>query len=225
MTNIIMKRILLLGILMLWTTLTYAQKYKVIMKTDQGTIEAILYDNTPLHRNNFVKLAKKKFYDGLLFHRVISSFMIQGGDPNSRDAKPGAMLGSGEYGERIPAEFKYENFHKRGALAAARDENPKKASSGCQFYIVQGKKYTAEKLNAMEEERERKMPDSQKKVYETIGGTPFLDGKYTVFGEVTKGMDVVDKIIVEKKDANDRPLVDQHIISVRVKKKFLGKFW
>lgn len=203
----------------------FSQKYKVIMKTDHGTIEAILYDKTPLHQKNFVKLAKKKFYNGLLFHRVIQDFMIQGGDPDSRNAKAGVVLGGGDTGEKIPAEFRYEYYHKRGALAAARDGNPEKASSGCQFYIVQGKKYTADQLKKMEQQSEKSMAETHKRVYETEGGTPFLDGEYTVFGEVTKGMDVVDKIAAEKKDPRDRPLKDQHIISVKVKKKFLGRFW
>ncbi|RYD98485.1 MAG: peptidylprolyl isomerase [Sphingobacteriales bacterium] len=220
-----MKKIVLMGALLTLGYAGFSQKYKVILKTDQGTIEAILYDKTPLHQKNFVKLAKKKFYNGLLFHRVIQEFMIQGGDPESRNAKPGAILGNGDTGEKIPAEFRYEYYHKRGALAAARDGNPEKASSGCQFYIVQGRKYTAEQLKKMEEQNEKSMAEAHKRVYETEGGTPFLDGQYTVFGEVTKGMEVVDKIAAVKKDRNDRPAEDQHIISVKVKKKFLGRFW
>ncbi len=220
-----MKRILLLSLMIAFAPIAFAQKYKVIMNTDQGKIEMILYDKTPLHRDNFVALAKKKFYDGLLFHRVIPSFMIQGGDPDSKNAKPGQTLGAGDTGKRIPAEFRYEYYHKRGALAAARDNNPDKASSGCQFYIVQGKKYTAEQLASMEQQKGKKMAETHKKDYENMGGTPFLDGDYTVFGEVTKGMEVVDKITAMERDQFDRPKTDQHIKSVKVKKKFLGKFW
>lgn len=220
-----MKRILLLSFIIAFAPMAFAQKYKVIMTTDQGKIEMILYDKTPLHRDNFVALAKKKFYDGLLFHRVIPDFMIQGGDPDSKNAKPGQMLGSGDIGKRIPAEFRYEYYHKRGALAAARDNNPDKSSSGSQFYIVQGKKYSAEQLNNMEQQRGKKMAETHKKVYETEGGTPFLDGEYTVYGEVTKGMEVVDKISAMERDGSDRPKTDQHIRSVKIKKKFLGRFW
>ncbi len=220
-----MKRIVSIGMLALMTSPAIAQKYKFIMKTDAGTIEGILYDKTPLHSKNFVKLSKSGFYNGLLFHRVIPNFMIQGGDPNSRNAKPDIMLGDGDTGKKIPAEFKYEYFHKRGALAAARDNNPEKASSGCQFYIVEGKKYTEAELTGMEKAREMKIPDTHKKVYESVGGTPFLDGNYTVFGEVTKGMDAVDKIVNSPRNRNDRPNKDQHIISVKIKKKFLGIYW
>lgn len=220
-----MKRILLLSLLIAFAPIAFAQKYKVIMTTDQGKIELMLYDKTPLHRDNFIALANKKFYDGLLFHRVIPSFMIQGGDPDSRNAKPGQTLGAGDSGERIPAEFRYEYYHKRGALAAARDNNPNKSSSGCQFYIVQGKKYSAEQLSNLEQQKGKKMAETHKKMYETEGGTPFLDGEYTVFGEVTKGMEVVDKITTTERDQADRPKTDQHIKTVRIKKKFLGRFW
>lgn len=194
------------------------------MQTDQGVIEGILYNNTPLHSDNFRKLAKKGFYNGLLFHRVIPDFMIQGGDPDSKNAKDGQQLGDGDVGYRIPAEFKYEYFHKRGALAAARDDNPKKESSGCQFYIVDGKTYTEADLKKVEQRFDRKIPDTQKQIYKSVGGAPFLDGNYTVFGEVTSGMDVVEKIVNQKRNSSDRPQVDQHIKSVKIKKKFLG-FW
>lgn len=220
-----MRKIVILSLLLSLTFGAFAQKYKFIMKTDQGTIEGILYNKTPQHRANFIALAKKGYYDGLLFHRVIPNFMIQGGDPDSRNAKPGAMLGNGGPATRIPAEFVYEYYHKRGALAAARDNNPDKASSGSQFYIVEGKKYTAADLAKMEIDGGKKIADAHKKMYETQGGTPFLDGNYTVFGEVTKGMDAVDKIVNQKRDRADRPEMDQHIISVKIKKKFLGLFW
>lgn len=221
-----MKRILFLAAFVgLSSIAAVAQKYKAIIKTDAGTIEAILYKNTPLHTKNFIKLAKSHFYEGLLFHRVIPNFMIQGGDPKSKDAKAGEMLGDGDVGYKIPAEFRYEYFHKKGALAAARDNNPEKASSGCQFYIVDGKKYTDEELSQIEKRNDKKIPDAQKEVYKKVGGTPFLDGGYTVFGEVTKGMDVVEKIVNQPRNKADRPNKDQHIQSVKIRKKFLGIWW
>jgi len=222
----IMKRILLLAALMSSATFAaIAQKYKAIIKTDAGTIEAFLYNNTPQHTKNFVKLAKSHFYEGVLFHRVIPDFMIQSGDPNSKKTKAGEMLGDGDVGYKVPAEFRYEYFHKRGALAAARDNNPEKASSGCQFYIVDGKKYTDAELDQIEKRNNKKIPDAQRKIYKTIGGTPFLDGNYTVFGEVTKGMDVVEKIVNQPRNQADRPNKDQHIQSVKIKKKWLGIWW
>jgi len=187
--------------------------------TNYGTMVIQLYDSTPLHRDNFIKLVKEGFYDSLLFHRVIDSFMIQGGDPESKNATEGAQLGSGEApGNRIPAEFNTNYFHKKGALAAARDDNPAKASSNCQFYIVQGKPYNDTALNMIECQLRNDNPgfhftDAQRKAYNTVGGTPFLDQNYTVFGEVVKGLDVVDTIAALRRDANDRPLqnVRMHI--------------
>jgi cyclophilin family peptidyl-prolyl cis-trans isomerase len=196
----------------------------VELKTDFGTAVIKLYDSTPLHRDNFVKLVKQGFYDSLLFHRIIQGFMIQGGDPNSKHAEPGAMLGNGEApGTRIPAEFKPFLIHKKGALAMARDDNPEKASSNCQFYIVQGQVFDDAKLNSIL--CERIMPsnpsfyytDAQRKLYKTVGGAPFLDQNYTVFGEVIKGLEVIDKIAALPKDANDRPVTD-----VRIKMKMLN---
>ncbi len=182
---------------------------KVKITTDSGIIVVKLYDSTPLHRDNFVKLVKAHFYDSLLFHRVISGFMIQGGDPNSKHSEPGAMLGNGG-GDmaRIPAEFKPYLFHKKGTLCAARDGNPEKASSACQFYIVQGKKSTDQELDGMDMQRQVKYTADQRLAYKTIGGTPFLDMNYTVFGEVIKGLDVVDKIASVQKGNADRPLGD-----------------
>jgi peptidyl-prolyl cis-trans isomerase B (cyclophilin B) len=186
----------------------------VEITTTFGTIVVKLYDSTPLHRDNFVKLVKEKFYDSLLFHRVIDGFMIQGGDPNSKNAPLDTVqLGNGEVPgvDRIPAEFKTFLYHKRGALAMARDDNPEKASSNCQFYIVQGKQFTDVQLNGIECQVRGNNPaftytDAQRKVYKTIGGAPFLDQNYTVFGEVIKGMEVVDKIAKAARDGNDRPL-------------------
>jgi cyclophilin family peptidyl-prolyl cis-trans isomerase len=158
------------------------KQVKFVIHTEFGDMKGILYNETPKHRDNFVKLAKSGFYDGLLFHRVIMGFMIQGGDPTSKTAKAGQRLGGGDPGYTIPAEFNPALKHKRGALAAARtgdDVNPTKASSGSQFYIVQPEK-----------------------------GTHFLDMNYTVFGEITDGFDVIDKIASAPKDAGDRPLKD-----------------
>lgn len=218
------KTVLLSALLFLSFTFASAQKYRATITTTQGKIELYLYDNTPKHRDNFVKLAKKHFYDSTLFHRVIPEFMIQGGDPDSKRSPKGAMLGEGDVGYRVPAEIKPENIHKRGVLAAARDGNPEKASSGCQFYITVGKKYTNEQLDGIAKRTNQKYTAEQKELYKTIGGTPHLDGNYTVYGEVTKGMDVVDKIVSQKRNSSDRPDDDQRIIKLRVKKKFLF-FW
>ncbi len=250
----------------------------VHMETSMGEIVLKLYDLTPKHKDNFKKLAKKGYFDGMLFHRVIKEFMIQAGDPDSKSAKKGQQLGSGGPGYTIDAEFNPKLFHKRGALCAARQGdavNPEKKSSGSQFYIVVGKKYTDEELNMIENQSEAqllmpfvkeflqdpknidwmqkiqarnqaedregldsllqeitnkvakehpkikplKFTKEQREVYKTIGGTPFLDGSYTVFGEVIKGMDIVDKIANVKTDKNNRPVEDVKIISVKIKKK------
>ncbi len=192
---------------------TATKERLVQIKTDYGTMLIRLSDSTPLHRDNFIKLVKEGFYDSLLFHRVIEGFMIQGGDPNSKNADSAAVLGMGEApGDRIPAEFKPNLIHKKGALAAARDDNPEKASSNCQFYIVQGKQYEDIELNEIECVNARKdnptfyYTDAERNAYKSKGGTPFLDQNYTVFGEVIKGLDVIDKIAAVQKDANDRPL-------------------
>jgi peptidyl-prolyl cis-trans isomerase B (cyclophilin B) len=184
---------------------------RVKITTDSGVIIVRLYDKTPLHRDNFIKLASEHFFDSLLFHRVISQFMIQGGDPQSKYAQPGQMLGSGDVGYTIPAEFDTNFIHKRGALSAARmgDEmNPAKASSGCQFYIVQGKTWTDADLSSMEMQQRRKYTPAQRNTYKTIGGAPFLDMGYTVFGEVESGLEVIDKIAAVQKGAYDRPMSD-----------------
>lgn len=241
-----------------------AEKGTVIITTEHGEIHLKLYDETPQHRDNFLKLAKEGFYDGLLFHRIIDGFMIQGGDPDSKDAGPEKVLGNGGPGYELPAEIVPGKFHKRGALAAARlgdDMNPEKKSSGSQFYIVHGKTFSKEEMDQMKEQKgyqklqqlqrefisrpenswymqldfeglQKRNPDSLKQVgealqkkfeaefptpptfeftpeqleaYTTVGGAPFLDGEYTVFGEVIKGMEVVDKIAKEAKDQADRP--------------------
>ena len=194
------------------TRIIVTKERLVEIKTDMGNIIVKLYDSTPLHRDNFIKLVKQGFYDSLLFHRVIQGFMIQGGDPTSKNADSLVQLGNGEGpGDMIPAEFKNNLIHKKGALAMARTENPAKASSNCQFYIVEGKQYGDTVLNQVACGANQTNPgfyytDAQRKIYKTIGGTPFLDQNYTVFGEVITGLDVVDKIAAVQKDKNDRPL-------------------
>ncbi len=181
---------------------------RVKVTTDSGVMIIRLYDKTPLHRDNFIKLANEHFFDSLLFHRVIQGFMIQGGDPQSKLAQPGQMLGMGDVGYTIPAEFDTSLFHKKGALAAARTPNPAKASSGCQFYIVQGRQVSDGELAGLEMQKGIKYSAKQKNIYKTIGGTAMLDMDYTVFGEVEKGMEVIDKIASVVKGPNDRPLGD-----------------
>ena len=181
---------------------------RVKITTDSGVMVIRLYDKTPKHRDNFIKLASTHFFDSLLFHRVINGFMIQGGDPQSKNAAAGTMLGNGDVGYTIPAEFDTSLFHKKGALAAARTNNPEKASSGCQFYIVQGKKYADADLNMMEMQSGLKFSPAKRNIYKTMGGTPFLDMNYTVFGEVESGLEVIDKIAAVPGDGSNRPLVD-----------------
>jgi peptidyl-prolyl cis-trans isomerase B (cyclophilin B) len=175
---------------------------------------ARLYNSTPLHRDNFIKLVKQGFYDSLLFHRVINGFMIQGGDPTSKRADSITQLGAGEVPgvPMVPAEFRSNLIHKKGVLAAARDNNPEKKSSNCQFYIVQGKKTDSAQLN-----NGIAYTKEQKEIYQRIGGTPFLDQNYTVFGEVFIGMDVIDKIAATPCYPGDRP-----VKNVRMKIKILN---
>ena len=243
----------------------------VKLETTMGNITVALYNETPKHRDNFIKLVKDGTYEGTLFHRVIKDFMIQAGDPESKNAPKGKMLGAGDVGYTIPAEFVYPKyFHKKGALSAARqgdNVNPKKESSGCQFYIVTGKVYNDTTLLGMENQMNQnrlttvfnalaqkhmkeiykmrkendqdglmnlqdslfaqaeaevaKQPEfhftpEQVKAYTTVGGTPHLDGEYTVFGEVIEGMDIVDKIQQVKTDRSDRPEEDVKIKKVVV---------
>lgn len=200
-------------------------KDKVEITTEYGKIVLALYENTPKHRDNMFKLTKQKFYDSTLFHRVIPNFVIQGGDPDSKKATAGQALGDGDVGYRVPAEINIVDFHQRGAVGMARDNNPEKASSGCQFYIVVGRKYTDEELNKISERTGRKFTPQQRNIYKNKGGTPHLDGNYTVFGIVEEGMEVVDKIAAEERNAADRPNKDIKMIKVRIKKKkFLGIF-
>jgi len=191
----------------------------ISMETTAGTMTIRLYDGTPKHRDNFIKLAEQGFYDGLLFHRVIDGFMIQGGDPDSKNAKSGQRLGSGGPGYTVPAEFDEAYAHVKGALAAARTggpSNPKKASSGSQFYIVHGQKVSDDVLDNMEARKSVKYSDEAREKYTEQGGAPFLDQDYTVYGIVEKGLDIVDKIASTETDGSDRPTKDVKILKVRV---------
>jgi peptidyl-prolyl cis-trans isomerase B (cyclophilin B) len=220
-----MRYILALLITCLSIGQSFAKEKSIKIETNYGVIILKLYDNTPLHTANLVKLCKEHYFDSTLFHRVIPSFVIQGGDPDSKHAGPEKQLGDGDLSYLVPAEINAVNYHKRGALGMARDNNPEKKSSACQFYIVVGKVVTEEQLNTISTKTNRVFNAEQRKVYTTLGGTPFLDGNYTVFGEVTKGMEVVDTIAQLARNAADRPNVDVRMLKVRVlRNKFLGIF-
>lgn len=199
------------------------RKKYVLLQTSYGDIIIRLSDSTPLHRDNFIRLTKVGFYDSVLFHRVIKNFMIQAGDPDSKTAPAGKLLGNGGPAYTIPAEFRYSLFHKKGVIAAARDNNPEKASSASQFYITQGKVHTNGSLDTIETDRlKRKIPAPQREVYKTIGGVPHLDQNYTVFGEVIKGIEVVDKIAsvqTSKGPDRDRPVENVVIIKAKLIKR------
>jgi len=184
----------------------------VMIETEYGNMKAILYDSTPKHRDNFYKLAGEGFYDGLLFHRVIKGFMVQGGDPNSKDAPPEKSLGSGGPGYRIDAEI--GAAHYKGALAAARTGagNPEKKSSGSQFYIVHGRPTNAQNIENVGKMKNITYSEEQIKRYSEVGGTPNLDGDYTVFGEVIEGLDVIDKIAALETNSRDRPTQDVKMV-------------
>jgi cyclophilin family peptidyl-prolyl cis-trans isomerase len=184
---------------------------KFLLKTSYGDITFKLYNETPQHRDNFAKLVKEGFYNGSIFHRVINHFMIQGG---------GAKSGTEDVGYTIPAEITPKYFHKFGALSAARmpdQVNPQKASSGSQFYIVQGKVYTDAELDSFEQRMNKKFTAEERKAYKTVGGTPHLDGSYTVFGEVIEGFDVINKIAAVKTQPGDKPVEDVIMNIVEVK--------
>jgi len=189
MKNLLLATLLFLIVLSACNTdkNTYA-----LIETNHGNIKVHLYDTTPKHKENFIKLANEGFYDGLLFHRVVEDFMMQGGDPDSRDAKPNIPFGQGGPGYQIPGDFGH--LHFKGALAAARTENPERKSSGSQFYIVVGKEVNDGALKGQENRFNFKYTEAQRAKYLEVGGTPFLDMNYTVFGEVVKGLEVVDKI-------------------------------
>jgi len=182
----------------------------VLIATKYGNMKVKLYNQTPYHRDNFVKLAKEGYFNDLLFHRVIKDFMIQGGDPNSRNAQPGQQLGMGGPGYTLPAEINPDLFHKKGVLSAARtgdQGNPQRRSSGSQFYLVQGKPSTDAELDQLTQ-RGFVFTPQQRETYKTIGGTPFLDAQYTVFGEIVEGIDVLDKIAAVATQPGDRPVQD-----------------
>ena len=178
---------------------TYAE-----VETDFGTMKIMLYNTTPKHRDNFIKLAKEGYYDGLLFHRVMDGFMIQGGDPDSKDAAPGQMLGQGGPGYQIEAEIGSPHF--KGAVAAARTQNPQKLSSGSQFYVVQGQPIDDAYLDNIQQQKNIQYNEQQRALYKEVGGAPFLDNDYTVFGEVVEGLEVIDQIAKVQTDGNNRPL-------------------
>ena len=183
----------------------------VLIITTKGNIVVKLYNETPLHRDNFINKVKEGFYDSLLFHRVINNFMIQGGDPNSKTAKTNQSLGSGSAkGDRIPAEIRVDQhiYHERGALAAARTNNPAKESSNCQFYLVQKPAFSQSELDSNIAKRNLVLNDEQKTLYTNKGGTPHLDGNYTVFGEMASGFNVLDSIAFSKTNKSDRPEKD-----------------
>jgi len=191
-----------------------------MIKTNYGNIMIELYDDTPKHRDNFIKLAEESFYDGTLFHRVIKGFMVQGGDPNSKEAGTGTRLGNGGPGYQIEAEFNEAHAHVAGAIAAARmgdNVNPEKKSSGSQFYIVHGKEVTESMLKRQENSAGISYTDETKAIYLEKGGAPFLDGGYTVFGRVVEGMDVVDKIADVQTNNADRPNEDVSMKVVVIK--------
>jgi cyclophilin family peptidyl-prolyl cis-trans isomerase len=195
-----------------------SQTYVATINTTEGSIQVMLYDSTPLHRDNFIKLIKNKHYDSLLIHRVIKGFVVQGGDPVSKNCADTFTLGDGDLGYTVPAEFVKSYYHRRGALAQAREDRPDMASSACQFYIVQGKVANDSSFIKAYKRTNYEIPESHKKVYRTEGGTPQLDMRYTVYGEVIHGMDIVDKIADMKTNLKDRPLKNVRILTVTLKK-------
>ena len=199
---------------------------EVEFQTTEGNIRIALFNETPQHRDNFMKLARMEFYDSLLFHRVIKDFMIQGGDLHSKHAAPGKLLGEGELDYTIEPEFRLPQiYHRRGVIASARESdkvNPERRSGAAQFYIVWGKVYDDRRLAKVQERLDSatngqvKLTPEMIETYKTVGGTPHLDGQYTVFGEVTQGLDVVERIMQVETDKNDRPLNDVRILKLRI---------
>lgn len=183
--------------------------FHVLMMTTEGEMVVRLYNETPLHRDNFVAKVRAGFFDSLLFHRIINNFVVQGGDPESKTATAETKLGEGEApGPKIPAEFRTELgiYHRRGALGMARDNNPEKASSNAQFYLVQRRAYRPAQLDSFVVQRKLTLNDAQRRIYTTQGGTPHLDGGYTVFGELVSGWETLDRLAATATDKTDRPL-------------------
>ncbi|HWB64637.1 MAG TPA: peptidylprolyl isomerase [Chitinophagales bacterium] len=211
-----MKTILPALFLLLYVSLP-AQTHHAKIVTNYGTIIIELYDGTPQHRDNFIKLARQHYYDSLLFHRVIKGFVAQAGDPSSKYAADTVLLGDSDLHYTVPAEiFPEKYYHKRGAVGMARDDNPAMASSACQFYIVEGKVANDSTFIKAKKRTGYEIPEAHQQAYRTTGGIPHLDSKYTVFGEVTKGMAVVDKICAVATDKNDRPKKEVRIIKLRM---------
>ena len=208
------------------STALHAQQHEVLLETTAGNIRIVLFDDTPLHRDNFLKLVEEHFYDSLLFHRVIKNFMIQTGDPDSRHAEPGATLGNGDLGYTLQPEFRTPtHYHCRGAVAMAREGdrvNPRRESSACQFYIVWGKTYSSRELQAISEKvdtmtrGQARITSEMFWIYRKRGGSPHLDGQYTVFGEVVEGLDVVERIQRVFTDDYNRPVDDIRIIRATI---------
>ena len=196
--------------------------HTLVLETSMGDIKCILYEQTPMHTDNFITLVRDGAYNGVLFHRVIKDFMIQTGDPSSKNAPKGALVGTGGPKYTVPAEFHPDLYHQKGALAAARQgdqTNPNRESNGSQFYIVQGNVFSDEQLDQLEKAGAHiKFTAEQRMVYKSVGGTPHLDYAYTVFGQVIEGFEVIDRIAAEPTDERDRPLEDVRIIKVRVLK-------
>lgn len=198
----------------------------VKVTTDFGDMVFRLYDETPKHRDNFIKLANEEYFKDLLFHRVMDDFMIQGGDPESRGAKPGVLLGNGGPDYAIPQEFVDSLYHRKGVLAAAREPdeiNPDKESSASQFYIVEGQTWEDEDFPRFERRIGKDIPEEHRTIYKTIGGTPFLDNQYTVFGEMVAGFNVLEAIASVRVDRNNRPVedvsMDIEVIKWKARKK------
>jgi cyclophilin family peptidyl-prolyl cis-trans isomerase len=209
--------------LLLLQHLLYAQQYRVKMRTTQGIIVLQLFDDVPLHKANFIKLVRQHTFDSLLFHRVINKFMIQGGDPDSKRAPLDSLLGNGDLPYKVPAEIMpHKYIHLKGMLAAARDDVPNKESSACQFYIVQGKVPSTGRLDSMELKNKIKYTPQQRSNYIKYGGTPHLDGNYTVFGKVIKGINVVDAIASVPTNKDDRPIANVRILHTKLLKAY---FW
>lgn len=220
MNRIVAAMFLCFSLLSVYTLWGQEKETLVLIDTDMGKIKVKLYNETPQHRDNFIKLINEGRYDGLIFHRIIKQFMVQGGDVTSKDAPIDKPLGDGDLGYTVPAEIVYPKyFHKRGALCAARtgdDTNPERASSATQFYIVTGKFFTDMELDKKEVEEGIKYTPEQREAYKIQGGAPHLDNKYTVFGEVVKGQDVVDEMHLVATNDKDRPLKNIKIKSMKV---------